>query len=245
MSLIDFLDLIRGQLGLMFWPLTVLSALLVLLVTERILFFLLNLRTNHRAIRASLYELELDDEQMLEAYYQKHRNDKNLLTKGLCMLIHHRHFDKSLREDAVSLWLQEKRRQFLGSVRVLQFIGVIAPLLGLLGTVLGLIEMFRGVAAIQGAVTPAQLADGLGLAMSTTAVGLCLAVPAITSAQLFTLWANRTIDSAEYVLNHFNLHLIGVSVEQSPCRATSSNESCPATTCSKRCDSEPQPTAAR
>ena len=81
-------------------------------------------------------------------------------------------------------------------LRLLGLIGVISPLIGLLGTVLGLIEMFKGVAATTGSITPNDLADGLGLAMRTTAAGLMIALPAISGAQLL-----RPYGLTEFSLN--------------------------------------------
>lgn len=218
MSYSEFFISIHGQLGLMSWPLTLLSILMIMLIIERLVFFTLNSKTNHSVLRTDLYQLSLENDAQLDAYLQQHIRDKSALSQGLCMLIGHRQFAKPLREEAVSLWLQEKRRQFMAGLKMLQIIGVLAPLLGLLGTVLGLIEMFKNVAATQGAVTPSQLADGLGLAMSTTAAGLLIAVPAIACSQLFSLWANRKLDTIEYLLNHFNLHLIGLSVDKISCQ---------------------------
>lgn len=114
------------------------------------------------------------------------------------MLLAHHQFDKSLREDAAGIWLQEQRHQFNSGLRLLTLIGVISPLLGLLGTVLGLIEMFKGVAATTGSITPNVLADGLGVAMYTTAAGLLIAVPAVAGPNCSTcgriaLWLNWNI----------------------------------------------------
>ncbi|MDG4871030.1 MotA/TolQ/ExbB proton channel family protein, partial [Guyparkeria sp. 1SP6A2] len=62
------------------------------------------------------------------------------------MLLAHHDFSKGLREDTAGIWLQDKRHQLHSGLRLLSLIGAISPLLGLLGTVLGLIEMFKGVA---------------------------------------------------------------------------------------------------
>ncbi|QTG97657.1 MotA/TolQ/ExbB proton channel family protein, partial [Vibrio furnissii] len=91
-------------------------------------------------------------------------------------------------------------------------IGVISPLIGLLGTVLGLIEMFKGVAASSGNITPNDLADGLGIAMRTTAAGLMIALPAIAGAQLLSLWADKVMAKLEHTLNYVNLWLEGISL---------------------------------
>jgi biopolymer transport protein ExbB len=92
-------------------------------------------------------------------------------------------------------------------------IGVISPLIGLLGTVLGLIEMFKGIAVSTGNITPNDLADGLGLAMRTTAAGLIIALPAISGAQIIGLWADRVLAKLEHTLNYVNLWLEGISLQ--------------------------------
>jgi len=53
-----------------------------------------------------------------------------------------------------------------------------APLLGLLGTVLGMIQMFAGVTS-SGVGNPAAVAGGIGQALITTAAGLIVAIPAL------------------------------------------------------------------
>lgn len=239
MSYIEFFTTIHSQLGLMTWPLSLLSMLMIMLIIERLVFFTLNSKTNRGILRTDLYQLSLEDDDKLDAYLQQHIRDKSALSQGLCMLIGHRQFAKPLREEAVSLWLQEKRRQFMAGLKGLQIIGVLAPLLGLLGTVLGLIEMFKDVAATQGAVSPSQLADGLGLAMATTAAGLLIAVPAIASSQLFSLWANRKLDTIEYLLNHFNLHLIGLSVDKIACQPQAKGCKAECTSCTDTTFADP------
>lgn len=210
---LQFLTSIHAQLGIMTWPLTLLSALMMMLIIERIIFIALNTKTNRKHFEQKLCALSLTDEIPLKHYFDAHKEDKNTLSQGLCMLISHRHFNKSLREEAVSIWLEKKRRQFTSGLKLLNIIGVLSPLIGLLGTVIGLIEMFKGLSASQGGISPSELADGLGLAMATTAAGLFIALPAIAASQMFGLWANNTLAKIEYALNHFNLRLAGISVE--------------------------------
>ncbi|WP_281543937.1 MotA/TolQ/ExbB proton channel family protein [Grimontia sp. SpTr1] len=212
---LQFFTSIHAQLGIMTWPLTLLSALMLMLIFERIVFVVMNTKTGSKPLQKEIYSLSLTNDKQLETYVERHQQDKSTLSQGICMLINHRHFTKSLREEAVSIWLQKKRRQFTAGLKLLNIIGVLSPLIGLLGTVVGLIEMFKGLSATQGGISPAELADGLGLAMSTTAAGLLIALPAIASSQVFALWADRTLAKIEYVLNHFNLHLAGVSFDES------------------------------
>lgn len=62
-------------------------------------------------------------------------------------------------------------------LRVLEVIAQIAPLLGLFGTVLGMIEAFRQLQAAGTQVDPAILAGGIWVALLTTAAGLAVAMP--------------------------------------------------------------------
>jgi biopolymer transport protein ExbB len=64
----------------------------------------------------------------------------------------------------------------------LALIGSVAPMIGLLGTVSGMIESFRVIAnTTTGAPDPQSLAEGVATALFTTLVGLLLAVPAIAA----------------------------------------------------------------
>ncbi|MFP2768477.1 MotA/TolQ/ExbB proton channel family protein [Oceanisphaera sp. KMM 10153] len=205
----SLLNQLHQQLGLMSWPLILCSVITLTLWLERGLSLLwTSLRgeqeKRHLRLRGSTYpEAEISA-------------PKSLILQGCSLLVRHRSCDKSTREDLASVWLQQQRRKLHAGLRVLTLVGVISPLLGLLGTVLGLIEMFKSVGESSDPVTPALLADGLGLAMSTTAAGLLIALPAIAGAQLFGLWADRLIDKLTDELNRCNLQLEGVRLEVRP-----------------------------
>lgn len=62
-------------------------------------------------------------------------------------------------------------------LRPLELIATLSPLLGLLGTVVGMIEAFQALAAAQNRVDPAILSGGIWQALLTTAVGLSVAIP--------------------------------------------------------------------
>ncbi|MCS7189672.1 MAG: MotA/TolQ/ExbB proton channel family protein [Bacteroidia bacterium] len=63
------------------------------------------------------------------------------------------------------------------NVPYLASIAALAPMVGFLGTVTGLIQAFMKIAQLQGNVNPAALADGIYEAMITTAGGLIIAIP--------------------------------------------------------------------
>lgn len=62
------------------------------------------------------------------------------------------------------------------SMRLIEGVVQAAPMLGLLGTVIGMIEAFGTLAAAGGAADPALLAEGIWTALTTTAVGLSIAL---------------------------------------------------------------------
>jgi biopolymer transport protein ExbB len=215
---------LQEQLGLMTWPLLICSALTAMIIVERIFQVMLSIGVGRRAIRKELHQISPTDTRQIETLAADLSNKRPLLYKGVSMVLAHHSFSKGLREDAAGIWLQEKRHQLHAGLRLLGLIGVISPLIGLLGTVLGLIEMFKGVAATTGSITPNDLADGLGLAMRTTAAGLIIALPAISGAQLLGLWADRVLAKLEHTLNYVNVWLEGMSMQPTTTQITSSQQ---------------------
>lgn len=213
----QIINSIHSQLGLMTWPLTVMSFITLMIILERTLFLTLNSRTKSRGLLTELRAITLSDKAAVEGFIDQHLSHSSTFSDGIEMLLLHRHFNKCLREETVNIWLQKKRINYTSGLRILTIIGMIAPLIGLLGTVFGLIDMFKNLAATQGSIEPALLADGLGLAMSTTAAGLLIALPAITGAQLLNMWADSRLATIENGLNHCNLLLEGVCLKTPTC----------------------------
>ncbi len=73
--------------------------------------------------------------------------------------------------------------------RLLDTVAQIAPLLGLFGTVLGMIEAFQSLQAAGSSVDPSLLAGGIWVALLTTAVGLAVAMP---TSMLLAWFESRT-----------------------------------------------------
>jgi biopolymer transport protein ExbB len=76
---------------------------------------------------------------------------------------------------------EEEVRDLSRYVQALATIGNIAPLLGLMGTVLGMIKAFMVIEQMGGKVNASVLAGGIWEAMLTTAVGLAVALPAMVA----------------------------------------------------------------
>ncbi len=105
------------------------------------------------------------------------------------------------------LWLQNLQTKWLKRLPLLNLIGSLAPMVGLLGTVWGLVVMFRDLAASQQAVTPALLADGLWQAMYSTMAGLCLALPCLLISGVFTAVHGRLSNSYVQLCNQAHYQL--------------------------------------
>tara|TARA_R110002110_G_scaffold71027_8_gene190043 strand:- start:254 stop:1081 length:828 start_codon:yes stop_codon:yes gene_type:complete len=94
-----------------------------------------------------------------------------------------------LRDEDVAAEIVRVGTMELGALqrylRWLEVIGNISPLLGLLGTVIGMINAFQSLEAAGTQVDPALLSGGIWVALLTTAVGLIVALPAITALNLF------------------------------------------------------------
>ena len=77
-----------------------------------------------------------------------------------------------------------------GGIRPLQTVGSIAPLIGLLGTVVGMIVAFR-TASQAGLGRGERMAEGIYLALTTTAAGLTIAIPTLLLSAVFTARVER------------------------------------------------------
>lgn len=71
-------------------------------------------------------------------------------------------------------------------VRVLNGAATVSPLLGLLGTVLGMIQSFNQIASVKAMGKSEMLAEGIGLSLLTTAAGLAIAIPALIMYMYFS-----------------------------------------------------------
>ena len=83
-----------------------------------------------------------------------------------------------------------KLERLRSHLRALEIIGTLSPLLGLLGTVLGMIEAFRQLEMAGSQVDPAILSGGIWQALLTTAVGLTVAIPVVLAHS----WLERRVE---------------------------------------------------
>lgn len=99
-------------------------------------------------------------------------------------------------EDERAVAEEAGRKESAGLFRFIEALGTIAsiePLMGLLGTVFGMIRVFQQVvySSGQGAVDPGKLANGIWVALLTTAAGLLVAIPTYVAYKYLVARAER------------------------------------------------------
>lgn len=92
-------------------------------------------------------------------------------------------------EEAVVKASEMENERLMQRINYLNLCGQLAPMLGLLGTVTGMIGAFKNLGS--GNVDPKALASNISVALWTTAVGLIISVPAVVSLTLLRNYATR------------------------------------------------------
>ncbi len=114
---------------------------------------------------------------------------------------------RSLKEEEIEILLQKKYLKSQRFLPSLEIIAQVSPLVGLLGTVIGMIDSFNELELGGSLVDPSILAGGIWTALLTTAMGLIVAIPALISHYFFEKKLSNSIQLA----NAFLTKLIGKS----------------------------------
>ena len=85
-------------------------------------------------------------------------------------------------------FLQERAWALMRRIEWANLIGNVSPMVGLFGTVFGMIKLFNAIVTSGGQPQPAQLAQGISIALVTTFWGLCIAIPALA---IYGIFRNR------------------------------------------------------
>lgn len=123
-----------------------------------------------------------------------------VLAEGL----RHRNIDAAMIEEAISLKGSGELRRLCKHLHILELVGRVAPLVGLLGTVLGMVEAFRQVSTARGAVDPSLLAGGIWEALITTVAGLFVAIPAMVLHHFF----EDRVKSFAFMMKHYGTEAV-------------------------------------
>ncbi len=166
-------------------PLGICSVLILAIILERLLNFRPRKLFNRTLADQFITHLSKNENDLaLESVKKEASLQQKVYFTGLKDFLGH----KVLPEIAFMEHSLSKLDELAKWVSTLRFVAKIAPLLGLLGTVLGMIEAFSSIAASanDGTTNINLVASGIGTALITTAAGLMVAIPALTVASILS-----------------------------------------------------------
>jgi biopolymer transport protein ExbB len=183
--------------GPVMWPLLVLSILAVVVVVWRWLALRAATRNSGSLIAALRERLLARDPMGAIAACDAHPGSVgNIVKAGLLKI--------GKPKDEIELSLQDASAHELmvleRGLPVLATVAMIAPLLGFLGTVTGMINSFDALAAV-GLNNPAAVASGISEALITTAAGLIIAIPVQMAYNYFVVRVNGSVREMEAAAN--------------------------------------------
>ncbi|VGO14914.1 hypothetical protein PDESU_03484 [Pontiella desulfatans] len=160
--------MIKG--GVIMWPLLACSVVALAIIFERLVFWLLVLKNKNQALINRIFTLTEEGE--FDTAIQEAEGTQCLVCRILSSGLAHRNYGLAQSLEAAALHEIEKMKHRLS---VLDTIITAAPLLGILGTVSGIIVSFDllGDAGIE---DPKAVTGGIAQALITTATGLSIAI---------------------------------------------------------------------
>lgn len=162
--------------GEVMWPLLLCSLLAVAVILERVAVFLFH-AASFEALKSSL-QGPVSAGHFQEAQ-QIAASRRGLIAKVAAAYLANVHRSTETRDDVVSRTAAEQMARLERRLNWLAMLGQLAPMLGLLGTVTGLIAAFHQIELNQGQVQPEDLASGIWEALLTTVFGLVIALPVL------------------------------------------------------------------
>lgn len=180
--------------GPIVWPILLILALGLLIVLERIIFLLRQHVNADNLINHIKHLSPANNRQACEQACQSHRAKPvaRVIKAGLSGC----HME---REEMENMLQEAILKEIPPMERFLSFLGIlaaIAPLLGLLGTVTGMIDTFH-VITLHGAGDPRLMSGGISEALVTTMLGLSVAIPLMLSATMLNRVVEKRIGEME------------------------------------------------
>ncbi|HSO62271.1 MAG TPA: MotA/TolQ/ExbB proton channel family protein [Desulfobacterales bacterium] len=171
--------------GPVMWPLLVCSFVSLTVVIERAMFWMtLRRRSNGTLLNEIMALCESGD---WEAIRLRTAGTRDYAIKVIVTGILHRDFSMTKAMESAAADQVKRMRRFMG---VLDTMITVAPLLGIFGTVTGIIQSFEALGAT-GIERPAAVTAGIAEALITTAAGLGIAIPSVILYNFFDSLCER------------------------------------------------------
>ena len=174
------LELIKAG-GILMWPIMLCSVIALAIIAERF-WSLQTKRISPKNLVAQVWQWQKSGELNAQKIQQLRAGSPlgRILAAGLV----NRNFDRSVMKESIEEVGRHVVHDLGKFLTTLGTIASIAPLLGLLGTVIGMIQVFTVITTV-GLGDPAVLAEGISVALITTAAGLTVAIPALMFHRYF------------------------------------------------------------
>lgn len=178
--------------GILMWPILLCSVISFTIFLERSFFFFsIRLKTPNLLSRIRNFYKQNKVNEALKLCESLSGPVPHILAIG----IHTRNRSANDKERIVEQASAKEVRKLEKNLNVLAIIGNVSPLLGLLGTVNGMIKTFMRIQELNGRVDVSTLAGGIWEALITTAAGLSVAIPTIVFYHYFSGKVDDVVDS--------------------------------------------------
>jgi len=177
--------------GVAMWVLFILSVLSIATVIGRLLVFAVQPPARSRIADTLLERLAQGDTAGARKQAAQARTPVDRVVARGLLLTGRFHADSTAWLEEMQRLAREELEQLRQGLRLLELTAAVAPLIGLLGTVFGMIEAFQSLENAGSRVDPAALSGGIWEALVTTAAGLVVAIPALAAWHGFDRWLER------------------------------------------------------
>ena len=181
-------------------PLLICSVLLISIVIERIWFLQKRLVSPEGLLRTFINHSK---DQSITIQQQDSYVESSSLGELLVTAYRFKDKPRNIVEDKVMEASSNVRMKLERNLNMLGIIASISPLLGLLGTVVGMITVFANINLIDGSSNSDLLASGISEALITTAFGLLVAVPGLIFYKYFSARVNLHMLNMQNELSKF------------------------------------------
>ncbi len=177
--------------GPVMWPLLGCSFLALVVILERLMFWFGSLKNRNRNLAGEILDLASKGEWEAIRECTAHSND--YVIRVLVSGILHRDYDMTSAMAAEAESQIQKMQKFMG---VIDTMITVSPLLGIFGTVLGIISSFK-VLGMAGLDDPRAVTGGIAQALITTAAGLGIAIMSVFPYNYFNSRIERATHEME------------------------------------------------
>lgn len=175
-------------------PLVIASIFSLAVIIEKILFFMKYRDSSFRLIKK--IELLVEQDDILTALNEL-KGEKGPNAKLLATALSHHSEDPARIREVLQAVGEDEIKKMEKHLSILDVVSMITPLLGLLGTVIGIIGSFNILGTAAGVANPTQISGNIAAALISTALGLIIAIP----STIFYSYFSNTVASKAHEMN--------------------------------------------